>query len=160
MTTLKIQNESTVQSIGEKRNRNAKSVFIKEHNRFYNSGRDAAIALQVKPATISAACNKKIKSVKGVHPIFASEIIENFDDITAYNRDYITELELKAKAYDAIMAEKYEREKKQERIDMLVIKKAKVEERRLRREERIKKDAELIMEIEAEIKSLNEDLSA
>ena len=163
MTTLKIQNEANIQSIGKKRTKNAKPVLCIETGKVYNSITDAAEDNGVTHEAVGAHLKGRSQTCNGKHFAFVSKVNENLDSIMTHIRitsDYLTELEFKAKAYDAIMAKRHEKEKKQERIDMLVTKKAKIEERKTRREERVKKDAELMLEIEAEIKSLEEELSA
>jgi RecJ-like exonuclease len=163
MTTLTIQNEATIQSEGKKRNRNAKPVLCIETGEVYNSVADAAEANGAHPNAMSAHLRGRLKTLHKKHFIFMSKATENLDPIMSHIRitsEHLAELEFKAKAYDAIMAKQYEKEKKQQRIDMLVTKKAKIEERKTRREERVKKDAELMLEIEAEIKSLEEELIA
>lgn len=163
MTTLKIQNEATIQSEGKKRNRNAKPVLCIETGKVYNSIADASEDLGVSHDAVGHQLRGRTKACKGKHFAFVSKVNENLEPIMSHIRvtsERYAELEFKAKAYDAIMAEQNAKAKKQERIDMLLVKKEEKEARMKRREERIKKDAELIMEIEAEIKSLQEELSA
>ena len=163
MTTLKIQNEATTQSIGKPRNRNAKPVLCIETGKIYNSVTDAAEDIGTTIDVVSAHLRGKTKTCKGNHFAFVSKANEKLGPIMTHIRitsEHLSELEFKAKAYDAIMAEQHAREKKQERIDMLLVKKEERAEKMRRREERIQRDAELIMEIDAEIKSLQEELSA
>jgi len=166
MTTLKIQNEANIQSEGRKRNGNAKPVICIETGEVYNSVIDAAEANGIFPQNMSRHLRGKedgYKSLHGKHFVYLSKANESLDPIMTHIRvtsERLAELEFKAKAYDAIMAEQHAREKKQERIDMLLVKKEERAEKMRRREERIQRDAELIMEIDAEIKSLQKELSA
>jgi hypothetical protein len=163
MTTMKIQNESTIQSIGKKRTKNAKPVLCIETGKVYNSIIDAAEDHGVTSNAVGRHIRGLSKTCNGKHFAFVSKANESLDPIMTHIRvqsEYLAEIEYKAKAYDAIMAEKYAREKKQERIDMLLVKKEERVEKMRRREERIQRDAELIMEIDAEIKALQEELSA
>ena len=156
MTTLKTLNETTVQSIGKKRTKNAKPVLCIETGKVYNSIADAAEDYGVTSNAVGRHVRGLAKTCKGKHFAYVSKANESLDPIMTHIRvqsEYLAEIEYKAKAYDAIMAEQHAREKKQQRIDILIDKREKANER-------IMRDTQRVSEIDAEIKSLQEELSA
>ena len=156
MTTLTIQNEANIQSNGKRRNGNCKYVMCIETGEFYNSVMDAAEKNNVHQAHMSHHLRGKSKTLHGKHFIFVSKATENLDSIATYIRkvnEDCAQMEFKAKVYDEWMAEQEAKRKKQEKADLLLTKKAEMEDK-------IKRDAELILEIDAEIKALQEELSA
>lgn len=156
MTTLKIQDEANIQSEGKKRNRNAKPVFCIETGEVYNSVADAAEANGVFPQNMGAHLRGARPHIHKKHFAFVSKANENLGSIMTHIRvtsEKYAELEFKAKAYDAIMAEQHAKEKKQQRLDILIDKREKANER-------IMRDTKRVADIDAEIKSLQEELSA
>lgn len=149
-TTLKIQNEANILSEGKKRTGNAKPVICIETGEVYNSVTDAAEKNGTRVDYMSSHLRGKTKTLHKKHFIYMSKATENLDTLTTHiremNKNY-AELEFKAKAYDAWMAEQQAKQKKQAKIDVLIAKKAK-------HEEKYQREAELIMAIDNEIQVL------
>ena len=149
-TTLKLQNEANILSEGKKRTGNAKPVICIETGEVYNSVTDAAEKNGTRVDYMSSHLRSKTKTLHKKHFIYMSKATENLDTLTTHiremNKNY-AELEFKAKAYDAWMAEQQAKQKKQAKIDVLMAKKAK-------HEEKDQREAELIMAIDNEIQVL------
>lgn len=149
-TTLKLQNEANILSEGKKRTGNAKPVICIETGEVYNSVTDAAEKNGTRVDYMSSHLRGKTKTLHKKHFIYMSKATENLDTLTTHiremNKNY-AELEFKAKAYDAWMAEQQAKQKKQAKIDVLMAKKAK-------HEEKYQREAELIMAIDNEIQVL------
>lgn len=169
-----IHGRATAEAEGTHRTKGCKAVFCLETGEIFASGLDAANAKGVCPDMISRACTGKVRSCKGQHFFFVSKATENLNLVAMHLRSLATEMaELKTKAalYDAWQAElEAERKAEEERKQRLLFQKNLLDEitnRRAEREAKLaelaeadKADVELFLRAEAEIKALQEALSA
>jgi hypothetical protein len=144
--TINIQKCSNVTVNGTHNHTNCKPIYNITTGEFYASGLDTANALCVNHASVSAALNGRVRTIKGCRLCFVSKIMEHLEEINEQNRirserDRINAE--KAAAYDTIMAEQEAKRKA----------KAKAEERVNAHKAKIEA---LRRQIEAESASLNE----
>ena len=169
-----IHERAAADANGIHRNKNSKPVFCLETGEIFASSMDAALAKGVDKGTMSAHCTGKTRSCNGQHFFYVSKATENLNLVAMHLRKLATEmakLKTKADLYDAWQAElAAERKAEEERKQRLLFQKNLLDEitnRRAEREAKLaelaeadKADVELFIRAEAEIKALQEALSA
>lgn len=106
MTKLTFNEKAIINAEGKKNTKGCKPVFCIDTRRTYTSVSDAAEAYDVGPDSISNCCNGKQRTAAGKRFCFLKDVPIHLNDIFS---DY-SALEEKAKAYDAMQAEKRELE--------------------------------------------------
>lgn len=104
-----INGTTTVYAEGNHARRAFKPVMCIEDGKMFASVTDAATYYGVSGATISNVCKGKQRSLNGKHLIYVTNAMEKINDIATFIRgteDRYLEVRTKAKAYDAITAEK------------------------------------------------------
>ena len=84
--TINVTKCSNVTVNGTHNHTNCKPVYNITTGAFYASGLDIAKTLGVDPASVSAALNGKIRTVKGCRICFVSKIMEHLEEINEQNR--------------------------------------------------------------------------
>lgn len=143
--TINIQKCSNVTVNGNHNHKNCKPVYNITTRKFYASGLDIAKALDVDPATVSAALNKKLHTVKGMRICFVRDIMEHLEEINEANRI----CEEKIAAYDAMMA-------KQNKLAELEMSVAQRTARIAQQEDQTAKERELLAADEKLLRELKE----
>ena len=137
--TINIQKCSNVTVNGIHNHTNCKSVYNITTGEFYASGLDIAEALGVSHASVSAALNGKVRTIKGCRVCFVSKIMEHLEEINEQNRIRAEQSRVnaeKASAYDAIVAEQEaKRRAKAKAEERVAAHKAKIEALRRQIEE-------------------------
>lgn len=95
--TINIQKASNVTVIGHHSSKNCKAVYNITTGEIYASGIDAANALGVDPASVSAALTGRSKTCNGMRLCFVSRMMEHLEEINQANRIRAA----KVAAYDA-----------------------------------------------------------
>ena len=167
MTNIIINEKATISAKGKIRNRNAKPIICLETGEVFTSMADAAEKLGVTPANVSGHITGRYKVCKGRHFCLLSEANNHLDQMTAnirYMYERNAELERKAAAYDALMAEQEAKRKAEEEHQAAIEKAtAKLEKRRKiceRLEAQLQEATAKFMAIERELEMLNAPATA
>ena len=105
MKKINIQNEANVNAAGEHNNGNCDSCIILETGEVFTSQLDLANRLGVSGCAVSNAICGRQRTCKGYHIVSLSRLAEGVDVVLSRLRE-TSVMEEKARAYDAIMAER------------------------------------------------------
>lgn len=137
MKTIVINEKATIKANGTHASKSHKPVICIDTGEVYVSLTDAAEHLGTTIDLVSNVCRGKQKTVKGKRFCYLSKANENLDAIITRLRE-ASEMEAKAKMWDAMIAEQEaERKAEEKRIEDLAKAKAK-QQRQLEMLERIK----------------------
>lgn len=129
MKTIIINEKATIKANGALTTGHCKPVICIDTGDVYTSVTDAAEAINTSITNMSSHLCGKSKSIKGKHFCYLAKVNESLDAITTRLRE-TSEMEAKAKMWDAMMAEQEAARKSEEkRIEA----ERKAEERRLAR---------------------------
>ena len=163
MTNIVLTEKATVSAEGKHRNGNTKPVMCITTGEVYTSVTDAAEKNNTTLNNMSVCIKRQRKLRNGKRFCFVSEVNEHLDEMTSNLKTMATkyaELEEKAAAYDAWVAEQEAKrkaeEKKQARITELCEKLAQKKAKCEFIEARLQKEVGKIMKIENELKMLQE----
>lgn len=155
--TINIQKCTNVTVNGTHNHTNCKPVYNITTGEFYASGLDIAEALGVNHASVSAALNGRVRTIKGCRVCFVSKIMEHLEEINEQNRIRAEQSRINAEkiaAYDALMAEQEEKRKAKAKAEERVnAHKAKIEA--LRR--KIEEESSALSEAEIYLRSIGFD---
>lgn len=129
MKKLTIHEKATIKAEGKLNSAHCKPVICIETGEVFSSVNDAAEAYKVYPQNMSTHLTGSRRHIKGKHFCYLHDATANLDAIVTRLRE-ASEMEAKAKVYDAMMAEQ-EAARKAEEKRRADIAKAKEEVQRL-----------------------------
>lgn len=155
--TITISNKSEIKNAkGELNSKKCKPVICITTGEVYTSATDAAEANETNVWSMSRACNGKQKTLNKKRFCYLADVSEHLEEMTTYlhgMHERSAEMEKKAAAYDAIMAEREAERKAKEAHEAEV---AKIEAKLSnQREIRARIEAELKRAIELETETEN-----
>lgn len=159
MKTIIINEKATIKATGALTTGHCKPVICIETGDVYTSVTDAAEAIHTSITNMSSHLCGKSKSIKGKHFCYLAKVNESLDAITTRLRE-TSEMEAKAKMWDAMIAEQEAARKAEEKrieAERKAEEKRKAEIAKLEERERIMN--EKYMKRYAEAISLFEQLS-
>jgi DNA repair ATPase RecN len=114
MKKINIQHEANIDAQGSLNSKHCKPVICLETGDVYSSATDAAEAVGVSLGSMSGHLTGKNKSVKGKHYCYLSRVSESLNSIVTRLRE-ASEMEVKAKMWDEMIAAQEEARKEKER---------------------------------------------
>lgn len=165
---ITIHNASNINAIGKHNSAHCKPIVCVETGDTYSSIKDAATKVGVHYVTMCQHMRRKLKSVKGLHYSYLSDVLDNPDDILAQLRKANAENEaLKQDADDARKWREYqarleaeakaEAERKRKHEKAVAKARAKVDRRRTVHERNVamtERSSARLSEAEAELVAL------
>ncbi len=167
MTNIVLTEKATVSAEGKHRNGNTKPVMCITTGEVYTSVTDAAEKNNTTLQNMSVCIRRQRKLRSGKRFCFVSEVNEHLEEMTSNLKTMATkyaELEAKAAAYDAWMAEQEAKRKAEEKRQARIADLSEKLERRRANcellEAKLQKETAKFMKIENELKMLQEGESA
>ncbi len=167
MTNIVLTEKATVSAEGKHRNGNTKPVMCITTGEVFTSVTDAAEKNNTTLQNMSACIRRQRKLRSGKRFCFVSEVNEHLEEMTSNLKTMATkyaELEVKAAAYDAWMAEQEAKRKAEEKRQARIADLSEKLERRRANcellEAKLQKETAKFMKIENELKTLQEGESA
>lgn len=154
MKTITINEKATIKANGALTSGHCKPIICIDTGEVYTSVTDAAEAVNTSITNMSSHLCGKSKSVKGKHFCYLAKVNESLDAITTRLRE-TSEMEAKAKMWDAMMAEQEAARKAEEKRQAAI---AKLEARATAMNEKYRKKYEEAMTLFCELAEVRREL--